>query len=110
MQKIKFTKAKKIKGKRFGSTTVEIETQDVDNYNSVVAYVKGHVKWKCSGKPRNPPVLTLMRCNEIPEKDTEITLGNYDYSKDPSEEFATLSIDLQPNAKDMFWNAGDSGQ
>ena len=101
VRKVKFTKMKTIKGKRDASNVSQIEFQVVDDDNSVVTYVKGHVQWKCSGKSGEPPVLTLKCFGQHVTDDTEIILGSYDYPQNPSEEFVTLPIDVQPNAEDI---------
>ena len=102
VQKVKFTKTTTttIQGKRFTSNISVIGTQPVNN--SVVVYVKGHVKWRCSGKSgdADPPVLLLYE--ESPgRKPHKIILGNYDYPKNPSEEFVTLPINYKHNAEDI---------
>ena len=101
VDKVKFTKIKTITSRHRASNVSAIETQVVDDDNSVVAYVKGHVKWKCSGKSGEPPVLMLKRFDQNTADYTEIILGSYEYPQNPSEELVTLAIDVQLDAEDI---------
>ena len=103
VQKFTFTQTKTIKGKRHQTFVSEIDFGNVDDDNSVVTYVKGHLKWKCSGKSGEPPVLMLQCFGQNMTDYTEIILGSYDYPQNPSEEFVTLPIDVQPEDVSGQW-------